>query len=371
MMKPLILVLLFVPVKLNAQACTDPGSGNVCAPGFSNTAQVAKTGTGVATDGSWALLNHSADLGSGDLGCYFSGQIAFASNATTITMTKGTYQCGSLDITSTAQRYLSGSMAWKNLAYAPSQMSSGQVTIEVMAKMGRGWPAIWLLGGNGDTPSSTGCQYAVINQTWNNIGNCNWSSDASDSAEIDIAEMTESGGYTYNSEHIFMNNGSSGHSGQNVSDATQNFHLYQLTWSASSVSWAVDGVSGGSATDLVPTKPMFLIIENRVSPNGSPSAFPQVLTIQYVQVCDGSTCTAPNSAGGNTLFYDNFSAASQPTCDLNGDGVVDGSDVTIAINQALGLSPCTSADLDKSGVCNVIDVQRVINAAIGLGCKIG
>lgn len=370
--KHFALILLLVPLKLNAQACTNPGSGNVCAPAFSNTAQVAKTGAGVPTDGSWALLNHAADLDSGDQGCYSSGQVAFAPNAATITMTKGSYQCGASDITTTTQSYLSGSMAWKNLAYAPSQTSSGHVTIEVKAKMGRGWPAIWMLGGNGDTPSSTGCQYPVINQSWNNIDNCNWSSDASDSAEVDIQEEYESNGYTSSSHNKFVNGGSVACS-QNISDATQNFHVYHMDWSANAIDMKVDGVDANCGyTSGIPQQPMFLIIENRVNPNGAPSTFPQVMTIQYVQVCDGSTCTAPNSAGGNTLFYDNFGAAAQATtCDLNGDGVVDATDVGIAINQALGISPCTTADLDQNGVCNVVDVQRVINAALGQACKIG
>ena len=46
-------------------------------------------------------------------------------------------------------------------------------------------------------------------------------------------------------------------------------------------------------------------------------------------------------------------------------------DVQIAINQVIGISPCTNADLIGTGVCTVIDVQRVANAAAGLACKTG
>jgi dockerin type I repeat protein len=59
-----------------------------------------------------------------------------------------------------------------------------------------------------------------------------------------------------------------------------------------------------------------------------------------------------------------------PTCDLNGDGVVNGTDVTLAINQALGLGG-NAIDLDGDGTWNVVDVQRVINAANGQACRIG
>ena len=57
-------------------------------------------------------------------------------------------------------------------------------------------------------------------------------------------------------------------------------------------------------------------------------------------------------------------------CDLNGDGRVDGADVQIATNQALGSMPCTTADLTTKGRCTVEDVQRVANAALGQPCVV-
>jgi hypothetical protein len=63
--------------------------------------------------------------------------------------------------------------------------------------------------------------------------------------------------------------------------------------------------------------------------------------------------------------------SSSNACDLNGDGVVNSSDVQIAVNQALGVAPCGSADLQNNGTCNVADVQRVINAALGQACVTG
>jgi len=58
-------------------------------------------------------------------------------------------------------------------------------------------------------------------------------------------------------------------------------------------------------------------------------------------------------------------------CDLNGDGVVNMLDVQIAINQVIGISPCTNADLIGTGTCTAMDVQRVANAAAGQACKTG
>ena len=55
-------------------------------------------------------------------------------------------------------------------------------------------------------------------------------------------------------------------------------------------------------------------------------------------------------------------------CDLNADGLVNVIDVQLGVNQALGISACTTADLDANGQCNIVDVQRLINAALGGAC---
>ena len=49
-------------------------------------------------------------------------------------------------------------------------------------------------------------------------------------------------------------------------------------------------------------------------------------------------------------------------CDLNQDGVVNSTDVTLAVNMAIGTQTCT-ANLEGANTCTVITVQRVINAA--------
>jgi hypothetical protein len=56
-------------------------------------------------------------------------------------------------------------------------------------------------------------------------------------------------------------------------------------------------------------------------------------------------------------------------CDLNGDAVVNATDVQLAYNQILGPTACTTADLNGDGVCNIIDAQKVINASLGGKCQ--
>ena len=93
-----------------------------------------------------------------------------------------------------------------------------------------------------------------------------------------------------------------------------------------------------------------------------------------------TAATANSKVSGLPVINDNpkwalvprsfFQPAPPPSCDLNGDGVVNSSDYSLAIQQALGTALCT-ADLDQNGLCNAVDVQRVANAANGLSCKIG
>jgi hypothetical protein len=59
----------------------------------------------------------------------------------------------------------------------------------------------------------------------------------------------------------------------------------------------------------------------------------------------------------------------QNACDLNGDGSVTAADVTVAINMALGTTPCT-ANIEGPGTCTVITVQRVVNASLGQPCSV-
>jgi fibronectin type 3 domain-containing protein len=58
-----------------------------------------------------------------------------------------------------------------------------------------------------------------------------------------------------------------------------------------------------------------------------------------------------------------FALSAQSPCDLNKDGVVNVTDVTIAVNMALGQSNCTASIKGTAG-CNVVTVQRVVQAAL-------
>jgi hypothetical protein len=62
-------------------------------------------------------------------------------------------------------------------------------------------------------------------------------------------------------------------------------------------------------------------------------------------------------------------AQSFSPCDLNQDGVINGADVTLAINMALGAASCT-ANVESAKTCTVITVQRVWDAYNGQPCVV-
>src|SRR5581483_11205782 len=136
------------------------------------------------------------------------------------------------------------------------------------------------------------------------------------------------------------------------------------------------------------------VLFHQTSNTGAPADW------QYDPVAD--TWTLVSSAGGSTtdqvMTYDsannvligyNLGASGNPEvwigsfsssgggggtggpCDLNDDGVVNQTDIQIAINQTLGVNVCGNADLVGSGACTVVDVQRVVNAALGGACRTG
>jgi len=82
--------------------------------------------------------------------------------------------------------------------------------------------------------------------------------------------------------------------------------------------------------------------------------------------------TRPQGTSFDIGAYEAYTGSvTAPTCDLNGDGVVNTQDVSIAVSQSLGETACTNADLDQDTLCTVIDVQRVVNASMGLACRVG
>jgi beta-glucanase (GH16 family) len=244
------------------------------------------SGTSVDTN-IWRILNEQGDTSNNENVCYIPAQVAEGSNMLTETAivnnraappTSGHCPSGTPNSTSTG---------WDSGAVQEGSTAFTYGTVVVSAKLaGPGtamWPVVWLLG--------AACQGSA-GQTWlSSPGgfNCPWDSDASDAAEIDIAEGFEKSTTQINEQ--IHSSGSGAHCIPALSDYSQNFHTYELDWAPGSMTWKIDGVSKCSTTTNVPSHPMFLIINSGVCSGvslcgGSPvnGNFPNTTTVDYVYV---------------------------------------------------------------------------------------
>jgi hypothetical protein len=259
------------------------------------------------TFGDWYFLNEAADIHSSDLGCYSPTQVTTGYHNLQIVMKSAgaPFACGGNNGSnfSTNQNYLSGSAMWHDLNFKPTV--GHPITIDIVGKFGVGWGAFWLLGGN--KAGNTGCQ-TTAPQSWDNFSTCNWNLDSSDSAEIDIAETASWSDTTTVGTALHSNNTDT-NCALSTSDYTSNFHKYHIDWSTTTIHINIDGGPNCTFSSNVPQNPMFLILEDRQSASNTVAGLPTTTTVQYVQVCDGTTCTVPDNVGGNTLKLDDFGVA--------------------------------------------------------------
>jgi hypothetical protein len=151
-------------------------------------------------------------------------------------------------------------------------------TVEFQAKVAGCtgcWPAIWMLGYS--------CQPSA--PTIYTASTCDWPNPGSD--EIDITELLDSK-FTSVNQQIHTSSSNAGcHA--TTTDTSQNFHVYDLIWSAGSLVWKIDGVVTCTLTEsAVPSHPMYLIINLAMGGTGggtvNNSTLPSSTYVNYVKV---------------------------------------------------------------------------------------
>jgi beta-glucanase (GH16 family) len=251
----------------------------------------------------WVAVNRPGDTSNAEQQCYKPDN-ASVTGGNLVILTKVDSSCAGYS-------YTSAMVQWKSFNFLYGY-------VEVRAKLAGGtgpWPAIWMLGWN--------CQQS--NVTDPNI--CPWPQPGSD--EVDIAEILGSNHNNVNRQ-IFSSNGNASCTPAFVSDVSQNWHTYGLTWSAGKVVWTVDGASSCTITGAsVPSNPMFLMINTAIGGFGggtiNAATLPQSSFIDYVRVTQGTAPAAPTvssvapssgpAAGGTsvTITGTNFTGASGVT----------------------------------------------------------
>jgi beta-glucanase (GH16 family) len=218
----------------------------------------------------WLAMNTFGRSGNGELQCYVPTQDTLNGGYLVVTAIAQNTNCGR------SANYAAGEVQWPTFNFLYG-------TVEYRAKFAGGqgtWPAIWLLG--------LDCQTTNPNAGGGGTANsCNWPQAGSN--EIDITEI-KNGDFTHPYQNVISPSGSWTTCQPTVTDVTQNYHVYDFTWTSTSLKWYIDGALTCTVTDSshIPTQAMFLIINVAVGGNGggsvNNSTLPQSMYVDYVQV---------------------------------------------------------------------------------------
>ena len=211
-------------------------------------------------------MNRQGDLSNSEIECYQPANVTTTGGALRIVS-----QVQSIVCNGNTYKYTSGMVQWTNFNFTYG-------TVEIRAKLAGGkgtWPALWFLGAN--------CQASNIPGA-DNTGLCNWPQPGSD--EIDMTEIMRGNLTTVNQQ--VHSGGNNPGCAPTTSDVSQNWHIYGLDWTASSLVWKIDGVTTCTLTANIPSTPMFLIINTAIGGAGGGtvvnSTLPQTMLVDYVKV---------------------------------------------------------------------------------------
>jgi beta-glucanase (GH16 family) len=231
-----------------------------------------------------------AGSGSSNGQCFTPNNVGVSGGFLVLTAQIQTASCSSFDESLESLNYTAGyvSMRTFNFLYG---------TIEFRARFGPCaggacgnsgyWPAVWMNDADCEPSDPTGTD-----------NNCN-------EQEIDITEFLSSNFMSVN-QQIHTPNFGNHNDGctASVSDASLNWHVYDLVWSAGSLVWKIDGATTCTITQsYVPNAAMYVKMDQYVGGccggSVSNSTFPWLEQIDYVKVTQGS----------NVVFNDDFGAA--------------------------------------------------------------
>jgi beta-glucanase (GH16 family) len=234
----------------------------------------------VAVDNQWINKPNNDQI------CNLSSAVSVSGGILTLTARRQTVTCkGGIDYGPASKDWTGGTVYARSFHFLYGSIEARIKSAGVGVHSG----LLWTMG--------SGCQAIMYqhsywcNHTWPNPNN-----------EIDIAEMKP--GVSHDLTTVYQNFLDDGHTWHNGSgsttDVSQNWHVYRLEWSASSLVFKIDGVATTTFKTNIPYVPMFPIISMEVEPTGGvgdPATFPQTIRVDYVRVWNPS---------GKLLFSDEF-----------------------------------------------------------------
>jgi beta-glucanase (GH16 family) len=212
--------------------------------------------------------------------CFAPDNVAVSDGNLVLTTKAETAACRSIDLPQGTHKYTSSFVAMRTFNFLYG-------TVEVRAKFGGGmnsgsWPTAWFLDASCQASDPTGTDDHCTGQ------------------EIDMAEILD-GNFSQVNQQIHIDNfkHNDGCKPQ-VSDTSQNFHVYQMDWSVGSLVFKVDGKPTCTITKkFVPSAPMYLKFSVYVGGFGGQvkdSSLPWTTLIDFVKITQGP----------NVIFEDQF-----------------------------------------------------------------
>ena len=249
---------------------------SIFAVGFMGIHLPARAQTG--RRGQWTAFNRAGGPTS-NLQCFTPNNVRVSGGNLAIDTKAEVAACSSFDLAPAHRSYTSGfvSMRAFNFLYG---------TVEFRAKFGGGthsgaWPAVWMADASCQTSDPAGTD------------------DRCNEQEIDIAEILKSD-FTHVNQQIHVDRFHYNDScTASTTDASRNFHVYQLVWSAASLVFKIDGIATCTITRHIPNAAMYLKIDMNVGGFGGPvnnGGLPWTTVVDYVKVTQGS----------NVVFNEDF-----------------------------------------------------------------
>jgi len=236
-----------------------------------------------SSSGQWIAF-HRAGAPNSNLQCFMPNNVSVSDGNLVITTKSETATCSSFDLPSTTYNYTSGFVSMRSFNFLYG-------TVEFRAKFGGGlktgaWPAVWMADASCQASDPTGTD------------------DRCNGQEIDIAEILNSD-FTHVNQQVHVDNFTHNDGcTAPITDTSQNFHIYQLIWSAGSLIFKIDGTTTCTITqNYVPSAAMYVKISMFVGNYGGSvknASLPWKTMIDYVRVTQGSS----------SVFNDDFSHSS-------------------------------------------------------------
>jgi hypothetical protein len=242
----------------------------------------------------WLAINRAGAPNS-NFQCFTSGNVGGGGGYLVITAQVQNASCMSIDEAMGPYSYTSGFVMMQSFNYTYGYLEYrarfGPCNGGICGGMGN-WPLVWMESATCQASDPTGTNNSCTGD------------------EIDVSEFLNT--FTTVNQQIHVN--SDTHNDQcspTITDASVNWHVYDLVWSAGQLSWYIDGLNTCNIVQAyVPSTAQYVKFTSYVGGQGggtiTPSTMPWLAQLDYLRVGIGCSGMNPLSGCSSIPFTDDF-----------------------------------------------------------------